>query len=1100
MTTQDTSLEFVDSLIMGCAVSAYLQHLTNTKQPDDGVIRAGLRIWKAQYLAGFQANLDKYLDDPFIETGKAGPLRAIVQKIKGYNQAKRILVLMPSFMTKFVTWLNSHRNEFLDNLNGRARPSVLALARVGFTDNPVTQLASLAPIRFMAGNRAIPQKWVDDAAAAAGVVISPVEEKLRDLGDAHDLGASLQQLDAKIAVTPDGSPEEAELIEQRTEVLDTLGSIAEDSSSPEAVFSAASAGQRQLDDAGRVAQEFRLTDEQEQIIRSEGPIVVAAGAGSGKTGTTVAWVAHAARNLRIDPDRIGVFSFTRAASAEVAHRIDKKVGVKGEFLGRTTHALARSIIKDFSKFPEVREIYLRYMKPLSALLNTTDQADKLWKIALRQVEFKKGDELEKTTIKDDLSSLMDVLSVLRTATRDNDFIVGLYARSGQQMKSRKPAMLSPGQINGLLKFMKNPRAPKEVQDKIGLVSGIFQKYYPQGAAPRRANQVVEAAESKATKPAKSKSQYMTKPANQRFNIGAKGLMNEEGKKTNPGQLKLIVENFKNNRVSVEEAYKLGDLLPAAAYDAYEWLKMNDREIGPALDYTDQIAIALEILEKSPEARAIVQKKFSMLVVDEAQDLNELQFSFFNILGERSRIFAYVGDDKQSIYGFRGAKPSNFIDRTRQEGVSTILLTMNFRSGSRIVEAANQLIAHNEDQVPMVCKAHPTKGVGQIQSVTTGTHEGAATYVATQIKNAMEAGDSADDFGIITRTNAEMDAYEVALLTLGIPFRKIRGDVGFFDRRNIRELLAWMRLASGGSVAEINEAIIQAHSIPGFRLDRKFAEALNERVPKGQSYLEYLKKGGAVYEEEWRDRKSVDPYVEAILSLGASPNASSADLIEAILDIVGTSGSSFKDVLISQIDDQEVADEGDIEVSEEEKEDVALAPFNPLFGIAETVPAPDRFMDVVVKLRKASEKIQKKSPKEASDFSEPAVLIGTAHSWKGLERKRVFVSMAGGVFPHMNDANAEERRLAYVAITRGEQQVTIMAPTVSYRGKESPPSPFLDEACIPPAGAEYDMEAEQEVMEREEANSMDMISGKVASVVMDRPYRDILGSILFGEED
>lgn len=1106
MTTQDTSLEFVDSLILGCAVSAYIQHLENTKQPDDKILRDGLLLWKNRYLNDFRKNLEQYLADPFVETGKAPTLNLVVQKIKSYSQARRILVMMPGFMSRFVTWLNSHSTEFIENINARARPTLLSLRRVGFSDDPVSQLAALAPIRFLANGREKPQKWVDIAAAAAGVMISPVEDNLRDLGDAHDLGASLHQIDAQIAVTPVGSEQEAELNEEREALLDTLGTIAEDSPNPGSVYSAAVAGQRQLDDAGRIAQEFRLTEEQEQIIRSEGPILVAAGAGSGKTGTTVAWVAQASKNLRIDPERIGVFSFTRAASAEVANRIDKKVGVKGTFLGRTTHALARSIIKDFGNDEEVRDIKLRYMMPLMALVNTTDQADKLWKIALQQIQMEMSEETIETSMKDDLGRLMDLLRVLDTATRGsnaNNFIVSLLAKAGMEMKKKDPSMLSRGQLEAILKFQKNNRSPQAAKDEIGFVSNLINKY---SQVKKVALEIARTAAPAAKKsaPKRSKSKYSKIPANQRFNIGADKLIDPETNTTfKPGQLKLTVENFKNNRMSVEDAYKSEEVakIEAAAYDAYEWLKLNDREIGPAMDYTDQLSIALEILEKSERARKIVQRKFDMLVVDEAQDLNEIQFSFFNILGEKSRIFAYVGDDKQSIYGFRGAKPSNFIDRSKQSGVKTILLTMNFRSGSAIVDAANTLIAHNEDQVPMVCKAHPTKGAGQIQSVATETHEGSATYVATQIKNAMDSGESADDFGIIVRNNAEMDAYEVALLTMGIPFRKIRGDVGFFDKKNVRELLAWMRLASGGSVGEINDAVLRAHSVPGFFLDRKFAEILNEKVPKGQSYLDYLKDGGSVYDEEWRDRKNVDPYVEAMLSLRASPNASSEDLIYEIFEIVGSGGKSFKEVLLSQIDNQDVVEEGDEEVKEEDKLATAMAPFQPLLSIAATVPAPDRFMDTVMKLKKASEKTQKKSPSEAADFSEPAVLLGTAHSWKGLERKRVFVSMAGGVFPHMNEPNPEERRLAYVAITRGEQQVTIMSPSISYRGKSEPPSPFLSEACIPPAGAEYDEAAESEVLEAEEANSMDMISGKVASIIMfDEPFRMILGNLLFGEDE
>jgi hypothetical protein len=161
----------------------------------------------------------------------------------------------------------------------------------------------------------------------------------------------------------------------------------------------------------------------------------------------------------------------------------------------------------------------------------------------------------------------------------------------------------------------------------------------------------------------------------------------------------------------------------------------------------------------------------------------------------------------------------------------------------------------------------------------------------------------------------------------------------------------------------------------------------------------------------------------------------------------------------------VIEEEGAEAGEEALRNAAMAPLRPLMVMAENFKDPANLLTFIQKMKAANEKAQKKTPDSKEDWKEPAVLIGTVHGWKGLEAKHVYVCMAGGVFPNFKtddkasngEAHAydEERRLAYVAITRGENSVTVVSPQASYLGKPSAMSRFVSEACIQVAGEPQD---------------------------------------------
>jgi DNA helicase-2/ATP-dependent DNA helicase PcrA len=363
---------------------------------------------------------------------------------------------------------------------------------------------------------------------------------------------------------------------------------------------------------------------------------------------------------------------------------------------------------------------------------------------------------------------------------------------------------------------------------------------------------------------------------------------------------------------------------------------------------------------------------------------------------------------------------------------------------------------------MVCDADvERKGMGAIRTRDAESHESAADQVAQEIKDSIDAGDSPKDFGILVRNNAEHDAYTLALLVRGIPYRLLkRGEGGYFGKPLVRSLTAWMRLVVRGSNEEINQAVLDAHMTPGFGLDQKFASNLS-RVARG-NYLDHILAGKSVYDGKaaWLNKR-VGEYADVIRSITAAGGMDSPSLIRAILGIKGAKGT-FEQALMKLVDEDDIIEEDGAEAGEEAIRNAAMAPLRPLMLMAENFQDPANLLSFVAKMKAANEKAQKNSPDDKEDWKEPAVLVGTVHGWKGLQAKHCFVCMAGGVFPNAKteekaqeegDANAfdEDRRLAYVAITRGEETVTVMSPQKNYLGKEAGTSRFIYEACIPVVG-------------------------------------------------
>lgn len=418
---------------------------------------------------------------------------------------------------------------------------------------------------------------------------------------------------------------------------------------------------------------------------------------------------------------------------------------------------------------------------------------------------------------------------------------------------------------------------------------------------------------------------------------------------------------------------------------------------------------------------------------------------------------FFGNDilsHNSIYKFRGAVPELFTELPKK-GFDTYNLTFNYRSGKNIVDAAEQLISHNGDrQIPKTCRANPSRVEdGLVEMIRPDSHEAGAVQVSEEIANSCspDAGGSPANFGILVRNNAEADAYAIALMAKGIPFRS---RTSYFDKPAVKALLSWCQLAVSKDPNVINAATLKAHMRPGFFLGDKFMEGLQQYCPRGKNYAEYIIEGGTAYMSGY-NAKNIALYAEEIHKLQKF-QGSASDLINAVLGVTGSKGLSFRDALAEDVDPEELMEGTDkLEVSKNEIAEAATAPINPLIKMAQKFEDPEKWLAFVDRMVKANDKTLKKE-----EDATPAVRIDTVHSWKGLQAKHVYVVMAGGgVFPSNHAINAvadgvntaldEERRLAYVAITRGEDAVTVICPAKNYRNKEADVPMFVAEACVKP---------------------------------------------------
>jgi hypothetical protein len=246
------------------------------------------------------------------------------------------------------------------------------------------------------------------------------------------------------------------------------------------------------------------------------------------------------------------------------------------------------------------------------------------------------------------------------------------------------------------------------------------------------------------------------------------------------------------------------------------------------DFNDMLAVFRDIIKANPQARKKVQAGIDHIMVDECQDLNPLQFEILQLMTEhiqtddKDKSFWMVGDDKQSIYQFRGADPANFI-ALDQMGFKDRQITTNYRCAPEFVDAANKLIANNANQIPMVAKAapHRVKGEANLNVLVPNTDADAAVEFGKKIMMATAAGEPLSNFAVLARTNAELGVFQRICAVTGTRYVQKKA-ASVFGSQETDTFRSFMNVATGSTPRAVQESFCQT-LIHGGIIKPKFSQ-------------------------------------------------------------------------------------------------------------------------------------------------------------------------------------------------------------------------------------------------------------------------------------
>ena len=445
------------------------------------------------------------------------------------------------------------------------------------------------------------------------------------------------------------------------------------------------------------------------------------------------------------------------------------------------------------------------------------------------------------------------------------------------------------------------------------------------------------------------------------------------------------------------------------YESYEALCQQ----GGLVDFAELLLRSHELWLENPELLAHYHRRFGHLLVDEFQDTNAIQYAWLRVLaGTSGRVMA-VGDDDQSIYGWRGARVENIHQFSKDfHPVDVIRLEQNYRSTGTILSAANALIGHNVDRLGK--ELWTDAGDGDSIRVYSGYNEqDEARFIADRIQEWIDQGASADEAAILYRSNAQSRVLEEALLRSDIPYR-IHGGFRFYERAEIRNALAYMRLVSDRHSDVAFERVVNT---PPRGIGDKTLDGLRE-IARARSVSLWQATKEGLNETLFKSRP--------------------ASLLSQFLDLMDELAVELKDAPLHVIAERCVEASGLIEYHLKERGERGLARKE---NLEELFVACREFRDdLVFPLAEDSggnEPVSElnafldQAALESGEYQAevgPSVQLMTLHSAKGLEFPLVFLSgMEEGLFPHRMSLEEpgrmeEERRLAYVGITRAMRQL------------------------------------------------------------------------------
>lgn len=506
-------------------------------------------------------------------------------------------------------------------------------------------------------------------------------------------------------------------------------------------------------------------------------------------------------------------------------------------------------------------------------------------------------------------------------------------------------------------------------------------------------------------------------------------LNLNEKYFNPREIRSIIGRLKDQIIGPDDyarevAGQYREEKIAAIYSLYQ----KKLEKNNALDFDDLINRTIELFSLHPEVLDYYKKKFQYILVDEYQDTNYAQYRLIKLLADYWKNLCVVGDDDQSIYGWRGADIRNILDFEKDfPDARVIKLEENYRSSQIILDAANQVIKNNRGRKPK--RLWTQKGQGEAIRIYRALDEREeAEFICSEVKSMMDKEDrSPGDFAILYRTNSQSRVIEEALMKYGIPYN-IYGGLRFYDRKEIKDLIAYLRVVANPADDVSLRRII---NVPKRGIGDVTVGKLEEIAAReGENLFSVILDIDRYGEFSGRTLKKIRDFGNLISNLIA-----------------------MKEIMpVTEFISSLLVDTGYKAMLEEEK---TIESESRLENIKEFVSAAREFEkdNEGAGLVEFLENIALVSDLDKLGEGEAALSMMTLHSAKGLEFPVVFIAgMEEYLFPHSRAMESEkemeeERRLCYVGITRAQERLYLthaLQRTLYGNPRYNEPSRFLDE--------------------------------------------------------
>ena len=479
-------------------------------------------------------------------------------------------------------------------------------------------------------------------------------------------------------------------------------------------------------------------------------------------------------------------------------------------------------------------------------------------------------------------------------------------------------------------------------------------------------------------------------------------LNLSDKEYPPRAVRAVISDAKNRMLSPKEwlADAGSDARNRRYFEVYEQYEKTLRG-NNALDFDDLLIRTLELLSQNPPVLEYYQRRFEYILVDEYQDTNAAQYELVRLLAGEKHNLCVVGDDDQSIYGWRGADIRNILDFEKDfPEAKVVKLEQNYRSTGNILDAANQVIAHNRGRKEKALWTEAGEGE-RIALYHALDERDEAAFVAAMARKLIAHGDRPGEIAVLYRTNAQSRVLEEAFVRGGVPYR-VYGGQKFYERKEIKDLISYMRaLVNPDDDVSLRRVINEPkRGIGDATVDQLAAYAAENELPLMSAVLDADGAGLSA-----RARKLVGEFGELMVDLtDAMYEQKPGEFVQTLIDRTG---------YVRALEAVKTP-ENESRVENIRELQGAVAEFerlNPEGGLSD-------FLENVALV----------SDTDSIDEAGGSVTLMTLHSAKGLEFDDVFLpGMEDGIFPlsramYDDDQLEEERRLAYVGITRAKKRL------------------------------------------------------------------------------